>query len=228
MVRFARRILVVDDEADTRALLEDILLDEGYEVHLRANGNQALQAVKERHYDLVLADLKMPGLSGLELLRRVRQISPSTQVIIMTAFASVETVRQAWKDEAFYYLVKPFALDEVRDQVAEALRDRQLPPVVHYRGLRLDRETRRVWIEGREVDLTRLEFDVLAYLFRYQGCPVSPQELLREVWDREDVERSSTDTVKSCISRIRRKLGDDARDPRYVFNEWGVGYQLGE
>ena len=99
---------------------------------------------------------------------------------------------------------------------------------MHYENLSLDQKARRVWVDDRELRLTRLEFDVLAYLFDNQGDTVSRQELLERVWGCSTPDERSDDTVKSCISRLRKKLGDDAQNAQFVKNVWGVGYKLGD
>jgi two-component system response regulator VanR len=99
---------------------------------------------------------------------------------------------------------------------------------MHYGDLSIDRKARRVWVGNREVRLTRLEFDVLAHLFENRGGAVSRERLLREVWGYNEPSDRGRNTVKSCVRRLRRKLGDDGQNPHYIRNVWGVGYQLGE
>jgi two-component system response regulator VanR len=113
------------------------------------------------------------------------------------------------------------------DQMLGLLAPRQRA-VMHLKDLSIDHKARRVWIDHREARLTRLEFDVLAYLFDNRGDAISRQELLERVWGCSAPDERSDDTVKSCISRLRRKLGDDAQNPRYIQNVWGVGYALEE
>ena len=224
--------MVVDDDADTRALVKDILHEDGYEVCTSLNGSQALEILGQEEFDVVLTDIKMPGITGMDVLLYVRRMNLNAEVILMTAYASVETAVQALRGEAFDYLAKPFSLQELRQTVRTAARTR--PPatrrraVMHYRELSIDQKARRVWIGRREARLTRLEFDALAYLFVHQGGAVSRQALLQDVWGCNEPQERSDDTVKSCISRLRKKLGDDAQEPTYIRNVWGVGYQLGE
>jgi two-component system response regulator VanR len=223
-----KRVLVVDDEPDTRALIWDILTEEGYDVHLCSGGEQALEHLGRMTFDLILTDIKMPGMSGLELLTRIRASAPDVRVILMTAYASVDSAIQALREQAFDYLVKPFDLDDFRQRIASALDGGNEAAVLHYMDLAIDRRARWVWVAGRKINLTRLEFNSLAYLFDHQGEAVSGEELLREVWECDDAEERTMATVKSCMSRLRKKIGDDANNPRYIFNVWGVGYRLGE
>jgi DNA-binding response OmpR family regulator len=223
-----KRVLVVDDEADTRALIWDILKQEGYDVLLCSSGEHALRYLEPGRFDLVLADIKMPGMSGLELLNRVRQVEPDVRVILMTAYASVETAVQAVRGQAFDYLIKPFDLGYFRQRVERAVLGRSLPDVMRYKDLTIDRQARWIWVKNHRIGLTRLEFDVLSYLFERLGAAVSHEDLLEHVWGYDQADERTVATVKSCMSRLRKKLGDDAGDPRYIFNVWGVGYRLGE
>lgn len=226
-------VLVVDDDADTRALVADILEADSYEVQCCRNGTLALKVLDNHHFDLILSDIRMPGaITGIDLLLHVRRLNLDTEVILMTAYASVETAVQALRGEAFDYLTKPFSLKELRKTVRHAVRtrsiDRPRRAVMHYLDLSVDHKARRVWAGEQEVKLTRLEFDVLAYLFDFRGHAISREELLEEVWGCEEPDDRSHATVKSCICRLRRKLRDDAQSPKYIKNVWGVGYQLGE
>jgi DNA-binding response OmpR family regulator len=225
---FRKRVLVVDDEADTRALIWDILKQEGYDVLLCSSGEHALRYLEPGRFDLVLADIKMPGMSGIELLNRAREVAPDVRVILMTAYASVETAVQAVRGQAFDYLIKPFDLEYLRQRVERAVLGKSLPDVMCYKDLTIDRQSRWTWVENHRIVLTRLEFDVLSYLFERLGAAVSHEDLLENVWGYDRVDERTTATVKSCVSRLRKKLGDDADDPRYISNVWGVGYRLGE
>jgi two-component system KDP operon response regulator KdpE len=147
----------------------------------------------------------------------------------MTAYASLDTAIQALRGDADDYLVKPFSLKELRQRVREALPDEEDPKgVFRYRGLCVDVNARRVWVDEREVELTRQEFDVLACLAERQRCTISWQELMQRVWGYSEPSRDSVGTLRSCIRRLRQKLGDNARSPRYIITRWGEGYRLGE
>ena len=150
----------------------------------------------------------------------------------MTAYASVQSAVQALRGEAFDYLIKPFSLEELRQRVQQAARAAstraQRHSSKHYLDLSIDRSARRVWVGRREVKLTRLEFDVLAFLLERQGRVVSFQVLLQEVWGQDGPDLYSHAAVKSCVYRLRKKLRDSSGQPRYISNVWGVGYQLGE
>jgi DNA-binding response OmpR family regulator len=226
------RVLVVDDDSDTCSLIADILIEDGYEVEAFTIAEQALKALETDRFDLVLADIKMPRISGVDLLREVRKRDLSTQVVLMTAYASVETAVAALRGEAFDYLVKPFPLVEFRKRVqaaVDAQSSRQRRHIVeHYQDLSIDHNARRVWVEEQEVRLTKKEFDTLALLFDNLGCAVPLEDLLTKVWESDQVEERNMATVRTCVRRLRQKIGDDARQPKYIGSIWGVGYQLGD
>lgn len=225
----SKRVLVVDDDAGTCALIVDVLREDGYQVDSCLNGEQARDALAVEGYDLLLADIKMPRVTGLDLLQYIQESCLDTVVILMTAYASLDTAILALRGEAKDYLIKPFVLADLRRRVREALQDEaDEEQEYRYLDLYLDPDARRVWVGEREVDLTRQEFDVLACLFERKGCTVSWQELLRRVWGFSEPDRSNLGTLRSCIRRLRQKLGDDARSPRYIVNRWGEGYRLGE
>jgi len=228
----SKRVLVVEDDADACALLVDILEEEGYNVRPCLRGEEALDALKREQFDLILSDIKMPYITGIDLLLYVRRMGLDTQVILMTAYASLQTAIQALRGEAFDYLIKPFSLSELRQRVRQAVQTRpsmvHQNAIMHYQDLTIDQNARRVWNREHEVKLTRLEFNVLAYLFGHQGCAVSQQELLGHVWGCGESSERSMATVRSCIRRLRQKIEDDAGTPRYILNVWGVGYRLGE
>jgi len=224
-----KRILVVDDDADTCTLIADILEDEGYRVHPCLSGERALEILKQEPFDLILSDIRMPRVTGIDLLLQVRRMKLPTNVILITAYASLETAIQALRGEAFDYLIKPFSLADLRDIVRRALavgKDGiRSQAVMPYKELAVDVKGRRVWIRDRSIELTRLEFNLLSYLIQRLGSTVSSEELLENVWDEDG---RSVDTLRSCVRRLRQRLGDDGRSPEYIKNVWGVGYQIGE
>ena len=228
MHRSSKRILVVDDDLDTCALIVDTLSDEGYSICACMSGEQALDLLDHENYDLVLTDIKMPRVTGVELLRHLRKKDRDTSVILMTAYASIDTAIQAVRHDASDYLVKPFSTQDLRQRVRDALPE--AVGVYHddqYRDLRINLDARRVWVGESEVELTRQEFDVLALLFGRKGCTVTWQELLRQVWGYQDPHKEQVKIVRSCIRRLRKTLGDRARDPKYIYTRWGEGYRLG-
>lgn len=226
-----RRILVVDDDRGMRQLLGEFLEREGYDAVPCSGGEAALGLVRQEHFDLLLVDIRMTGMSGLDLLAKIRAIPLDIAIILVTGYGSKETAIEALRGKVQDYLEKPFTLEQLRASICRALPDGrpggQWRGTRSYESLAVDVDARRVLVGGREVELTKTEFNLLAYLLGRLGCPVPTEELLEEVWDDRQAGDRAPDAVKSCVWRLRRKLGDDAARPRYVRNIRGFGYQLG-
>jgi two-component system response regulator VanR len=227
----SRQILIVDDDPDTCALITDVLQDEGYVVQPCLSGETALESLGRRRYDLILSDIRMPRITGIDLLLHVRRKQLGTEVILMTAYASLETAVQALQGEAFDYLIKPFSLPELRRRVREALErvpsEESSSGVVCLDDLTVDLNARRVYCGDREIELTRREYEILAYLVVKRACVVTSKDLIKKLWD-DEVNKRTSSTLRSCVRRLRDKLGDEAKDPRYIKTVWGIGYQMGE
>jgi two-component system phosphate regulon response regulator PhoB len=183
--------------------------------------------LSEQQFDLVLTDIKMRVLSGIDLLRYVRRTAADTRVILMTAYASLETAVEALREGASDYVIKPFKPQEVRERVFNALYPRHHETVQH-EGLLIDFATRRVAVNDREIELAPKEYRLLAYLVSRPGEPVPYGELLLELWGGDEPDQDSLNKIKSCAFRLRQKLGDAARSPRYIVNVRGIGYQFGQ
>lgn len=227
-----KRVLVVDDDPDTCGLIVDILEEDGYDLYPCTDSVRALEILGREEFALMLADIKMPHVTGIDLLLQVRRLNLDTKVILMTAYASLNTAIQALRGEAFDYLIKPFSLNELRQRVRQAVQSETTPrrrsAVIRHQDLTIDLNARRVWVQERETELSLKEFDVLAYLCQNKGRVVSYQEMLQRIWAYDDPDTINVDTVRTCIRRLRKKLGESARNPRYIFNKWGAGYYLGE
>jgi two-component system KDP operon response regulator KdpE len=227
-----KRVLVVDDDAEIRLLIVDILVEDGYWVCPCSSGEQALEALKHWGFDLMLADIRMPRISGIDLLQQVRRMSLDTEVVLMTAYASVQMILDALRGEAFDVLIKPFSLKEFRERVRFALDARSTRQAGHavrcHDELCIDLRARRVWKAEEEIKLSHREFDVLAYLFRHQGRAVSTQELLENVWEAAGESQLSHKTAKTCLCRLRKRIGDDIHDPHHIQNVYAEGYRLGD
>lgn len=224
----AKRILVVDDDPDTCTLVSDILNDDGYGIIACLGGEQAWIYLEQERFDLVLADIKMPGLTGTALLQRMRDRGMATPVVLMTAYPSLETAIDGLRGSAVDYIQKPFSTKELRERVRHTLRAGNLvPDVVRYLDLEVDLVLRRAWLNGNEIKLTRRQMDILIYLARNRERTASWQELLRECWGFTEPTQEQVGPLRICILRLRKKLGDDPRNPRYIINKWGEGYRLG-
>jgi two-component system response regulator ResD len=219
------RVLVVDDEPMVREVLARYLEQEGFAVDLAEDGEQALAAYEAATPDLVLLDLMLPRIDGLEVFRRIRERQP-VAVIMLTARGE-ETDRVVGLElGADDYVTKPFSPREVVARVKAVLRRSNPPPpeVLTLGDLELDGPRREVHRRGELVRLTRREFDLLFLLASNAGRTFSRGELLDEVWDF--AWDGDTSTVTVHVRRLREKLEDDPSNPTHLLTVWGVGYRF--
>jgi two-component system phosphate regulon response regulator PhoB len=224
-----RRVLVVDDDERVRTVVSWQLEADGYAVTQAADGGAALEQIAADRPDLVVLDLSMPGVGGLDVLRRVRVDAggPGTLPVIVLSGRSGETDRIVGLDlGADDYLVKPFSPGELAARVRSVLRRAGTPPApVAAAGLLVDPATRDVRVDGRVVELTAREFDLLAFLARHPRQVFSRTQLLQNVW-RSAPEWQGEATVTEHVHRLRNKIEDDPARPRRLRTVRGVGYQL--
>lgn len=221
------KILVVEDEPDFQTVLRVLLTDEGYRVDLATNGQTALDIVRSDPPDLVLLDWRLPGVDGLTVCRNLRRWS-SVPVIMVTSKTAQEDILAAFDAGADDYVTKPFVGDELRARVRALLRRGENPvresETTQYvtEGLRIDFETRAVWRAGQSVELTATEFDLLLVLVRHPRQVMTYAQLVDEVWGTAS--GGTRHALSVHISRLRNKLEQDPRTPRYLQTRWGVGY----
>jgi DNA-binding response OmpR family regulator len=222
------RVLVVDDEPMVRDVLARYLQREGYAVDVAEDGERALAAYAAAPPDLVLLDLMLPLVDGLEVFRRMRD-QTSTAIIMLTAKGE-ETDRVVGLElGADDYVTKPFSPREVVARVGAVLRrsnhgDPDRLRVIETRDLEIDAPRREVRVRGRAVPMTRKEFDLLYLLASHPGRAFTRIELLEEVWDFAWDGDTSTITVH--VRRLREKVEDDPSNPRHLITVWGVGYRF--
>jgi DNA-binding response OmpR family regulator len=217
------RVLLAEDDPAISEPLARALRREGYDVDVHEDGQSALDAA-QMSPDLVVLDLGLPRLDGLEVCRRLRSAGVSVPVLVLTARADeVDTVvgLDAGADD---YVTKPFRLAELLAR-ARALLRRNIPEIHPSTSVvRIDPDGRRAWFKDEELQLTAKEFAVLRVLVREEGKVVSREQLMREVW--ETAWFGSTKTLDMHISVLRRKLGDDATQPRYISTVRGIGFRF--
>ena len=223
------RILAVDDEPQILRFLQRSLGEAGYQPIVTTDPSQVAKLVEMEEPDLVLLDLKLPGTGGFELLERIREFS-GVPVIFLTASDRDEDAVRALKTGADDYITKPFSPSELLARIEAALRRRTLPDVMEARppfvlgDLTINFAERRVTVAGQTVLLSATEYKILYALATRAGRPLTYEQILHEVWGPEY--SNETELVRSFIRNLRRKLGDDARDPQFILTERQVGYRM--
>ena len=218
----SRVLLAEDDEAIAEPLAR-ALRREGHEVAVHGDGKAAYDAVRAGTADMLVLDLGLPGMDGLEVCRALRAGGHTLPVLVLTARNDeVDTVvgLDAGADD---YVTKPFRLSELLARVRVQLR-RQAGSGLTVNGVRLDPEARRVWVDGAEIALTTKEFELLRLLLQEAGSVVPRERIMREVWQTDWW--GSSKTLDMHVSWLRRKLGDDAAAPRYIATVRGVGLRF--
>ena len=225
----AARVLVVDDEEIVRDVLVRYLEKDGYRVATAADGEEAVERAATGHPDVVVLDLMLPRLDGLEVFRRIRETSDVPVVMLTAKREEIDRVvgLELGADD---YVSKPFSPREVVARIRAILR--RVDPLANGRDVRrivwgnleIDRDRREVRRDGEVLALTRKEFDLLELLATHPGRTFSRIELLEHVWDFAWDGDSSTVTVH--VRRLRSKIEADPSDPRHVVTVWGVGYRF--
>jgi two-component system KDP operon response regulator KdpE len=219
-------VLVVDDEPQIRRVLLTVLTSQGYSVIEAKSGDEALERIRSEHTDLILLDVNMPGRSGIETCREIREAGDIPVIIL--------TVRNAERDKVLAldagandYVVKPFGADELLARIRATLRRSppagSMPPFVS-RDLNVDFEKRSITLKGKAVRLTPKEFELLYYLVANQGKPLPHRRMLQAVWGPDYGDE--TEYLRVFINQLRKKIEPDPRRPRYILTEPWVGYRF--
>ncbi len=230
-----RKVLVIEDDKDIAHLVELHLKDAGYEVSIAHDGNAGLDLALSNQFDLIILDLLLPGIDGIEICRRVRAASAYTSILMLTSRSSELDRVLGLEMGADDYLTKPFSIREFLARVKalfrreEALRseaDREMQKIVSTGGLTIDVEKRKVTHNNQPVALSAKEFDLLLQFARHPGRVYTRIELLNLVWGYgyEGYEH----TVNSHINRLRAKIEENPAQPRYILSVRGVGYKFAE
>ena len=222
----AAAILVVDDEPQIRRVMRTTLSSHGYVIREATTGEEAVDAVRKERPDLILLDVNMPGIGGIEAAREIREMCDAPIIML--------TVRNAERDKVMAldagaddYVVKPFGIEELLARIRSALR-RYAPgdvvaPFVS-KDVTIDFETREVTVRGRSVHLTPKEYDVLKHLVANQGKPLTHRRLLQSVWGPEYGEE--TENLRVVINQLRKKIEADPAHPKYILTEPWIGYRF--
>jgi two-component system, OmpR family, response regulator ResD len=221
-------VLVVDDEPTIGEVVSRYLERAGYEARVAEDGLAALDAISERPPDLIVLDLMLPGLDGLEVMRRVRAEARTSAIILLTAKGDESDRIVGLRLGADDYVVKPFSPAELVARVDAVLRRvdtvGEKEPPLRFGELQIDPSARRVRVGDRHPQLTAREYDLLLFLARHPGRAFTRNELMDHVWQYAFYTDTSTVTVH--IRRLRGKLEPDPEMPRWIETVWGVGYRF--
>ncbi|MGI6007768.1 MAG: response regulator transcription factor [Ruminococcus sp.] len=224
----SRRVLVVDDEKLIVKGIRFSLEQDGMEVECAYDGEEALEMVKANSYDIILLDLMLPKISGLEVCQQIREFS-QVPIIMLTAKGEDMDKILGLEYGADDYITKPFNILEVKARIKAIIRRtskaasrEEKSKVIQVQDMKIDCESRRVYIKDREINLTAKEFDLLELLVHNPNKVYSRENLLKIIWGYEYL--GDVRTVDVHIRRLREKIESNPSDPRYVHTKWGVGY----
>lgn len=227
------KVLLVEDDRNLQEAIRYNLVAEGYEVFVAGDGEKALALARENQPDLLVLDLMLPGIGGLDVCRALRQEGSAAAVIMLTAMDSEADRIGGLESGADDYVVKPFSMRELLARVTAQLRRTALlssavsesePDVVEASGLRIDRSSRQVTLSGRDIDLRPREFELLTFLAARPGRVYSRDQLLQEVWGFDY--SGDTRTVDVHVRWLRMKIEDDPSSPVRLQTIRGVGYRF--
>ncbi|MBA4077556.1 MAG: DNA-binding response regulator [Cyanobacteria bacterium PR.023] len=221
------KILIVEDEADLAELVKNWLVKDHHLVEIADDGLEALIRMETNNYDVVILDIMLPSVNGMEICKRYRKSGGSAGIIMVTAKGHVDDKETGLDSGADDYMTKPFQLKELAARVRAVLRRNhgQAQDVMRFRDLEIDVNEFKVLKGGHEVHLLPKEFRLLEFFLRHPHQVFSAEDILSSVWESDT--EALLDTVRGHITRVRKKL-DTAGAPSIIATVYGVGYKLGE
>ncbi len=223
-----RRILVVDDEPQITRVLRTSLSSQGYDIRVANDGETALEIMKDWSPELVITDLSMPNMDGLEFCRHMR-VKSHAPIIVLSVRGQERTKVEALDAGADDYITKPFGIEELLARVRANLRrvptaGDDEPALIEIGDFRIDSSAHKVTVKQREVHLTPKEFDLLVYLARQAGKVITHRALLGAIWGGQSTEQ--VEYLRVFVGQLRKKLEPDSSSPRYIVTEPWVGYRF--
>jgi two-component system KDP operon response regulator KdpE len=222
-------VLVVDDEAALRRTIKTSLAASGFSVEEAVTGGDAVSVIQRRAFDIVLLDVNMPGFNGIDACQKIRALAPRTGIIMVTVRDGEEDKVRALEAGADDYVTKPFRFRELIARLRAVLRRVRLDQandhgILAAGDLKIDLENRMLWKFGEEIRLSPKEFDLLSYLMKHQGAPLTHIKLLRAVWGLEY--GGELEYLRTYMRMLRKKIEDDPAKPEYLLTEPWVGYRF--
>jgi len=222
------KALVVDDERTLRSVLRTCLTARNFSVEEASSAEEALQLLSEQAFDIVLLDINMPGMGGLEACRRIREQAPRIGIVMATVLDAEADMVRALEAGADDYVTKPFRFGELVARLHAVLRrsDRDNAPatVLRIGNLEIDIDRRTLHRSGEEIRLSPTEFDLLALLMKNEGMPLTHAKLLSSIWGIEY--RDEVEYLRSYVRALRKKIEDDPSRPKYILTEPWLGYRF--
>jgi two-component system KDP operon response regulator KdpE len=228
MADFPTRILVVDDERQITRVLRTTIDSQGYDVRVANDGDTALEIMKNWNPSLVITDLAMPNMDGLELCRRVR-LTSKVPIIVLSVRGEERTKVQALDAGADDYVTKPFGIGELLARVRANLRranetQHDDSTLIETGDFSIDLDAHKIMVRQREVHLTPKEYELLVYLARHSGKVLTHRVLLAAVWGGDSTEQ--VEYLRVFVGQLRKKIESEAASPRYILTEPWVGYRF--
>jgi two-component system, OmpR family, KDP operon response regulator KdpE len=225
----AGKILIVDDDASVRRALHTTLQTLGFSTSEASGGEEAILLARTAPYDVVLLDINMPGLDGLETCRQLRRILPRVAILMLTVRGGEDDKVQALDAGADDYVTKPFHIRELTARVRAAIRRTQAQEdttnaVIRIGEIELDPARREVYKTGNSIRLTPKEFDLLHYLMAHAGLPITHGRLLNAVWGLEYGDE--VEYLRTFMRQLRKKIEDDPANPKYLLTDIQIGYRF--
>lgn len=213
------KILLLEDDAILQEIIEEFLLEQGYEVEGFFDGEKALDAIGSSSYDMLLLDVNVPGIDGFEILSYLREIGNTTPAIYVTSLSGVNDLKRGFDLGADDYLKKPFELEELKARIEHIIRIYRLQEEIEFDGMKFIPKAHQIFINGRVTEMRQKEAQVLEYFIRNAGKIISCDEIIENVWDDEHVPAHAT--IRTYIKNLRKMF-----EKEYFENIKGEGYRF--
>ena len=226
-----KKILIVEDEESIAELERDYLEISGFEVELCNNGDAGERLAVENNYDLIILDIMLPGSDGFEICRKIRKVKDTPVILVSARKEDIDKIRGLGLG-ADDYITKPFSPSELVARVKAHMSRYQrilgnalnTDDIIEIRGLKIDKSSRKVWVNKKETAFTAKEFDILLFLASNPNHVFTKEDIFKHIWDLDSVGDIATVTVH--IKKIREKIEFDSSKPQYIETIWGVGYRF--